>query len=129
MHTPDGYYTVVFNGEIFNAPELRSQLAHHGHQFVTDHSDTEVLLHLYRRYGSSMVDMLNGMFAFVVYDRLKNILFCARDPFGIKPFYYAFKNGKFSFASELKSLRRLPWIQNEINCDSLNHFFSFQCVP
>ena len=75
MTTPNQRYTIVFNGEIFNAPELREALSKEGVQFQTDHSDTEVLLQMYVKYGASAVNLLNGMFAFVIYDKFCGELF------------------------------------------------------
>jgi asparagine synthase (glutamine-hydrolysing) len=129
MGTSDGRYWVVFNGEIFNAPALRIELENRGVAFKTDHSDTEVLLHLYAFEGADMVKKLNGMFAFAIYDKHQGKLFCARDPFGIKPFFYSIASGRFTFASELKSLRILPWISNTFDHQAIYHFFSFQAIP
>lgn len=129
MSTRDGRYWVVFNGEIFNAIELRQELEAEGIQFRTDHSDTEVLLHLYARHGRDMMQMLNGMFAFVIYDREAARLFCARDPFGIKPFYYSTVRGRFCFSSELKSLKQLPWVPRDLDHQAIYHYFSFQSIP
>ena len=85
MWTSDGKLGVTFNGEIYNHAELRAELAQSGCQFVTDHSDTEVLLHAYREWGDGFVERLNGMWAFVIYDREKRRLFGSRDRFGKKP--------------------------------------------
>ena len=108
MSTPDGATTIVFNGEIYNHPELRRELLAKGHQFVTDHSDTEVLLHAWREWGPAMLDRLNGMWAFAIFDHPHRRLFLARDRFGKKPLYWFFKNGTFAFSSELSSLREHP---------------------
>ena len=108
MSTPDGATTIVFNGEIYNHPELRHELLAKGHQFVTDHSDTEVLLHAWREWGPAMLDRLNGMWAFAIFDHPHRRLFLARDRFGKKPLYWFSKNGTFAFSSELSSLREHP---------------------
>lgn len=129
MSTKDGRYTIVFNGEIYNAPVLRTELEKKGVRFVTDHSDTEVLLQLYKSEGKDMLKKLNAMFAFAIYDRDKKTLFCARDHLGIKPFYYFHKDGCFAFASELKSLLTLPFIKKNLNCQSLFHYMSLMYVP
>jgi len=129
MASADDAHWIVFNGEIMNAPELRRQLEAEGCRFVTDHSDTEVLLHLYRRDGEGMLAHLNGMFAFVIHDRQRRLLFGARDQFGIKPFYYALTDSRFVFASELKSLARVPWLDRELSRTAVSHYLSFQCVP
>jgi len=128
MLTPDGRFAIVFNGEIFNAPELRMELLKGGAQLRSDHSDTEVLLHLYARDGQACLDRLNGMFAFVVYDRLKRNLFCARDRFGIKPFYFTETPGRFAFASELKSLVTLPYLNRELHRQGAFDFMSLMYV-
>ena len=120
---------IVFNGEIVNAPELREQLEAGGCVFSTDHSDTEVLIQLYDRYGEDMLSRLNGMFAFVIYDRRRRIVFGARDHFGIKPLYYSFDGARLVFASELKSLSLCPGLCRIINYQALYHYLSFQSVP
>jgi len=129
MTNEDKNLWVVCNGEIYNSPELRERLINKGHVFSTKNSDTEILLHLYEDEGVNMLKDLNGMFAFVIYDKRKKVLFGARDRIGIKPFYYAAKNGKFAFASELKSLLLLPWVSKDIDCTSLYHYISLQFVP
>ena len=129
MTTPNQRYTIVFNGEIFNAPELREALSKEGVQFQTDHSDTEVLLQMYVKYGASAVNLLNGMFAFVIYDKFCGELFGARDPTGIKPLYYTYKNQRFAFASEIQSLRSLPWVSDSINLQAVADYFSWQAIP
>ena len=129
MANEDERVWVVCNGEIYNSPELRTALIEKGHHFMSDHSDTEVLLHLYEDYSTDMLGHLNGMFAFVIYDKTRNILFGARDRMGIKPLYYASKNGRFAYASELKSLLVLPWVSRDICFNSLYHYMSLQFVP
>ena len=129
MSTEDKVYTIVFNGEIFNAPDLRRELESKGVRFQTDHSDTEVILNLYALEGETMVERLNGMFAFVIYDREKKTLFCARDRAGIKPIYYFDDGRRFSFASELKSLFTLPCIERLVDRQSLFHYMSLMYVP
>lgn len=129
MTTANGGFTIVFNGEIYNAPALRSALEKEGAQFQTDHSDTEVVLQMYVKHGHDMLNKLNGMFAFTIYDRIKGLLFCARDRLGIKPFYYVQTQGRFAFASELKSLLCLPFIERKVNRISLSHYMSLMYVP
>lgn len=99
----DGDYAVTYNGEIFNYIELREQLEQLGHTFRT-RSDTEVLLRAYKQWGEDAVPKLNGMWAFAVFDRRRDVLFCSRDRFGIKPFYYAERAGRLLFASEVKAM-------------------------
>jgi asparagine synthase (glutamine-hydrolysing) len=129
MANADKSIWIVFNGEIVNAPSLRQELENCGVVFRTGHSDTEVLLHLYEHYSESMLEKLNGMFAFVIYDKRKNCLFGARDQFGIKPLYYMQSTDDFAFSSELKGLSRLSYFQKKINPQAVYHFLSFQCVP
>lgn len=129
MSNEDESLWVICNGEIYNSPELREELLKKGHGFKTKNSDIEVLLHLYEEKGTDLLHDLNGMFAFVIYDKTKKVIFGARDRTGIKPFYYTFKNGKFAFASELKCLLLLPWVSKEINFTSLYHYISLQFIP
>lgn len=129
MSTADGRFTIVFNGEIYNAPELRRALEADGVAFATDHSDTEVVLRLFAREGRAMLDRLNGMFAFVVYDRDRRVLFGARDRIGIKPFYYLDIGGRFAFASEMKALLALPFVTPEVDPEGLYHYVSLMYVP
>ncbi len=98
-----GDYCIVFNGEIYNYLELKSTLEGKGHIFKS-RSDTEVLLHLYAEYGSDMLNYLRGMYAFAIWDKKRNGLFLARDPFGIKPLYYADDGKTIRFASQVKAL-------------------------
>ncbi len=96
-------FWIIYNGEVFNYVELRLELEGCGHRFSTQ-GDTEVVLKAYEEWGDACVQRFNGMWAFAIYDRMKRTLFCSRDRFGQKPFCYAFVNGQFLFASEIKSL-------------------------
>ena len=129
MSTGDGRYSIVYNGEVYNAAELRRELEAEGERFSTDHSDTEVVLRLYARRGGQCLARLNGMFAFAIYDRLERLLFCARDHAGIKPFYYFLGGGRFAFASELKALLALPFVPRELDRASVSHYMSLMYVP
>lgn len=129
MRTPDGRFTLVYNGEIYNAAALRRELEAAGERFATDHSDTEVLLRLYAREGEACLARLNGMFAFAVHDRERGTLFLARDHAGIKPLYYTHRDGRFAFASELKALLPLPFVARELDRASLSHYMSLMYVP
>ena len=129
MHNEDNTIWIVLNGEIFNAPEIRPWLVERGHQFTTSNSDTEVLLHLYEEKGTALLEDLNGMFAFVLHDQKRNLLFGARDRMGIKPLYYWSSNGRLAFASELKSILSLPFIEREIDQQSLFHYMTLLYVP
>lgn len=129
MVSEDGRYVLVYNGEIYNAFQLRQQLERLGDQFVSDHSDTEVLFRLLQRYGVEALSKLNGMFAFAFFDSRTERLLCARDRFGIKPFYYTLQGARFAFASELKSLLSLPFVGREVDRQSLFHYLSLLYVP
>ena len=119
---------VVLNGEIYNYREVRAELEAKGHRFHTE-SDTEVLPHLYDEYGQEMVQHLNGMFAFALWDTRRRRLFIARDRFGEKPLYWGVFGGTLLFASEPKVLLAHPLVQPEINLDALRHYLSFDYVP
>ncbi len=111
-------YCIVYNGELYNANELRKDLLSYGHKFST-HCDTEVLLIAYAQWGESCVDKLNGIFAFAVYDSKDNKIFCARDRLGVKPFFYTVKNSTFIFASEIKGILKHPDIKPQINQEGI----------
>jgi asparagine synthase (glutamine-hydrolysing) len=121
------YCTIVFNGEIYNYIELRKELISKGHEFLTT-SDTEVILHLYIEYGAEFVNLLNGMFAFIIYDRQKNSLFISRDHFGIKPLYWYQDDTKVVFGSEIKALLAHPEIKSESDTSNLYEYLTFQFV-
>lgn len=128
MSTPDGRYTIVFNGEIYNFLELRAELESNGVQFRS-HSDTEVLSKLYAREGIEGVQRLNGMFAVGIYDKLERTLLLIRDRLGVKPLYY-WRHGKtFAFASEVRALRLLPGFPAELDCEALGLYFRLGVVP
>ena len=129
MWTADGVLGIVFNGEIYNHLELRQELNKAGHRFLTDHSDTEVLLHGYRQWGQGLSSRLNGMWAFALYDRQRRELFLSRDRFGKKPLFYSIQNGTFVFASELNAMVRHPRVQAEIHPGSLKKYFAYGYIP
>lgn len=106
MHLPEHKLSIVYNGELYNYKELREELRQQGHVFRTE-GDTEVLLHLYQRFGPHMLPMLRGMYAFVLWDGRRNTLIMARDPLGIKPLYYCTVDGVVYFSSQVKTLRPL----------------------
>lgn len=112
MHYDD--LVLTFNGEIYNYLEIREQLIAEGHTIHTK-TDSEIILASYRAWGESCVDKFVGMWAFVIWDRKEEKLFCSRDRFGIKPFYYIMKDDKFYFASEVKALKTTPYFSNELN--------------
>lgn len=125
----DGTIAVVFNGEIYNHPELRAELEEAGHRFQTHHSDTEVLVHLYEQHGDDFLHRINGMFAIAIWDSIRKRLLLARDRAGIKPLYFASAAGRLIFASEVKSLLRHPAVRREPDYAALYHYFSFKNIP
>lgn len=125
MLSPDGRYVLAYNGEIYNYMELREELSALGCAFSTN-SDTEVLLQGYIRWGAEVTKKLRGMFAFVIWDRQEQTLYGARDPFGIKPFYYAPMGDTFFFGSELKSFLPHPDFKKELNEQALKLYLTFQ---
>ena len=128
IHNEDGSLWIVFNGEIYNYQELRSELEAKGHRFYTN-TDTEVIIHLYEDYGEKAPQRLRGMFAFAIWDRNRQMLYVARDRFGIKPFYYFWDGRTFLFASEIKSLLLHECVQRTLDLQSLNSFFTFGYFP
>ncbi len=113
MFTEDRKLTVIFNGEIYNYLELKEELKEYN---FTTKSDTEILLHGYRKWGEELPKKLRGMFAFAIWDIENQVLFCARDHFGIKPFYYyKGKNNELAFASEIKAFLEYPAFEKKLN--------------
>lgn len=130
MFNADKTLAVVFNGEIYNFMDLRRELEAAGHVFATDHSDTEVLIHGYKEWGEGLLQKLRGMFAFAIWDENEQSLFCARDHFGIKPFYYYQNEQKeFLFGSEIKSFLPHPGFQKELNESQLELYLTYQYSP
>jgi asparagine synthase (glutamine-hydrolysing) len=125
MCSSDGRFTLVYNGEIYNYLELRESMVRKGAQFDTL-SDTEVLLQLLIHEGAEAVSRLNGMFAFMFHDRKDNTWIAARDPFGIKPFYYASTLDEFVFASEIKALLAHPEVKAQRDEIGLEQYLTFQ---
>lgn len=128
MSNEDDTIWIVFNGEIYNAPDLRRELEDRGHAFKST-SDTEVLIHLFEEERDKMVSRLRGMFAFSVYDRKRGEIFLARDPLGIKPLVYAQLPSGFLFASEIKSLLNSADFPREIDHEALMFYFHFNYIP
>lgn len=120
-----GDCAIVFNGEIYNYQDLKAQLEQEGWKFQTT-SDTEVLLVSYLAWGEDLLQRIRGMFAFAIWDAAKQELFCARDFFGIKPFYYTQQNGQFIFASEIKCILEHPAYERELNTEALDQYLCFQ---
>ena len=119
-------YSIVYNGEIYNYKELRQQLEHAGHEFKSS-GDTEVLLAAYAEYGEDCLELLEGMFAFAIWDEKMQTLFCARDRFGEKPFYYFKHDGEFYFASEMKALWAIG-ITKHVNDSMLGRYLALGYV-
>lgn len=128
MVSPDGRLAVVFNGEIYNSPELRSELQRRGHQFRT-HADTEVLLHLYEECGERLVERLRGMFAFALWDSTERRLVLARDRVGKKPLYYRVEGERLWFGSEVKAILQDPGFVPQVDEVALHHYLTLQYVP
>jgi asparagine synthase (glutamine-hydrolysing) len=128
MSTVDEKFTIAYNGEIYNYPVLRKDLESRGYQFRSD-SDTEAVLYMYQEHGPDCVKLLNGMFSIAIWDEDQQQLFLARDHFGIKPFYYTQQNGKFAFASEIKSFLKLPGFDRTISYKALHQYLTFLWVP
>jgi len=128
MTSEDGGLVVVFNGEIYNYPELRVELEAEGVRFRTT-SDTEVLLHLYTRYGAEMVLRLRGMYAFGIWDTARRGLFLARDPYGIKPLYTANDGRTFRFASQVKALLAAGHVSRDPEPAGIVGFHLYGSVP
>ncbi|HYE54999.1 MAG TPA: asparagine synthase (glutamine-hydrolyzing) [Chitinophagaceae bacterium] len=124
LHNEDGSLVLICNGEIFNYIELRRELIQRGHIFKTD-TDVEVLLHLYEDHGTSFLNLLNGQFAFALYDKRQQLLFCARDQMGITPFFYTSVNNTFIFGSEIKAILEHPLVEREIDLTGLDQVFTF----
>ncbi len=129
MASEDGRIVVVFNGEIYNHVELRQELAAKGHHFLTDHSDTEVLLHGWREWGEELVGRLNGMWAFAIWDSDRKRLFLSRDRFGKKPLYYFQRGGVFAFSSELTSLLKHPLAPRSLSELARVKFLAHALIP
>lgn len=124
MRSPDGRYTIVFNGEIYNFAALRAELIAKGYAFAT-RSDTEVLLHGFREWGEAVVPRLDGMFAFAIWDTRERRLTAARDRMGVKPFFYSTYAG-FAFASTLAPFMRLGKFPRRLDYAALRDYLAFQ---
>lgn len=123
-----GTVWIVFNGEIYNYPELRRYLGERGHTFKTN-TDTEVIVHLYEDHGLECVKKLRGMFAFALWDEVNQRLVLARDPLGQKPLYYTRAGGGLSFASEIKALLQRMTQSPRLNAKAMHHFISLRYIP
>ena len=124
MIDKENRFVIVFNGEIFNFKELRLDLIHQGYTFASN-TDTEVILQLYKIHGVKMLRFLNGMFSFVIYDKLKDEYFIARDRMGIKPLYYYLKDNNFFIASEIKAFLPHPKFTFRANTKKIDEYMMF----
>ena len=128
IYNEDHTKVIVFNGEIYNAPGIRSRLEALGHCFYT-RSDTETIVHAYEQWGPNFLEEINGMFAFALWDARNQRLILARDRAGLKPLYYALRDETLIFASELKSLLVCPFIEHRIDQVALYEYLSFEYIP
>lgn len=124
MQVDQGAHTITFNGEIYNYKEIREELERSGYKFRS-HTDTEVILRSYQQWGPECLQRFNGMWAFAIWDRSKQRLFCARDRFGVKPFYYAVYGGNFYFASEIKQILQATGMPRVANPRTSLHFLEW----
>ncbi|MEW6621274.1 MAG: asparagine synthase (glutamine-hydrolyzing) [bacterium] len=128
IHNEDKTIFVVYNGEIYNFPEIRESLEKNGHRFNTQ-TDTEVIVHLYEEMGTKCVERLNGMFGFALWDKKRNSLFLALDRIGIKPLHYVVVNNQFIFGSEIKAILVHPDVNREIDLSSLDKYLTYEYIP
>ncbi len=129
VHNEDRRVWAVFNGEIYNFQMLRKELIDRGHQFYTDHSDTEVIVHLFEQYGDEFVAKMNGMFAIALWDSRENKLLLIRDRMGVKPLFYTLINGHLIFGSEIKAILANPKYHRAPSYEAIYHYFTFKNVP
>jgi len=128
MNDSDSKISITYNGEIYNFDEIKKELYNKGYSFNSN-TDTEVIIYAYKEWGIKCVDKFIGMFAFAIYDEIKEKLFIVRDRLGIKPLYYFSKNNEFAFASELKALTELPNFEKNISIKGLSLFTQYQYIP
>lgn len=130
MSNEDGTLQVVFNGEIYNHAEIRVELERlGGYRWKTDHSDTEVVLHAFERWGIDCIHRFRGMFAIALWDEKKRELWLIRDRIGVKPLYYSIHHGRITFASEIKALLQDPEQQRSVHEEAFFHYLSFLTTP
>ncbi len=120
---------IVFNGEIYNHLDLRKKLISKGHVFQSSHSDTEVLIHGYKEWGNDLPKYLNGMYAFCIFNRVKNTMFLARDRFGEKPLFYYHNKNIFGFSSEIKTFKNCKFLNLSLNIINLQKYFAYGYFP
>ncbi len=129
VHNEDKSIWTVFNGEIYNFQKLRKELKERGHKFYTDHSDTEVIVHLYEEYGNDFVHRLNGMFAIALWDKEKGRLLLIRDRIGVKPLFYTNISNNLIFGSEIKAILAHPAYIRDMDYEGIYHYFTFKNIP
>lgn len=129
MQSANKSITVLFNGEIYNHTEIRTELIEKGYQFRTDHSDTETIIYAYEAWGIDCIHKFRGMFSIALWDEKKDTLWLIRDRIGIKPLYYTEQNGRLYFASEIKAIIEDRRIKREINHEGMFNYLSFLTVP
>jgi asparagine synthase (glutamine-hydrolysing) len=128
MSTRNDKLWIVYNGEVYNFPEIKKELTARGYKF-NSHTDTEVVLKSYEEYGPGCLEKFNGMFAFAIWDEEKKELFLARDRIGIKPLYYYLKDGRLIFGSEIKSILEADCVKREVNLQSMYYYLGYEFVP
>ncbi len=128
MSSREGKLWIVYDGNVYNFPEIKKELLAKGYQF-NSHTDTEVVLKSYEEYGPNCLGKFNGKFAFAIWDEGKKELFLARDRIGIKPLYYYFKDGKLIFGSEIKSILEADCVKKEVNLQSMYYYLGYEFVP
>ena len=121
-HFSDNEYAIVYNGQLYNTKELRRTLEENGFS-ITSHSDTEILLKSYIFYGNDVVNHLNGIFSFAIWNSKKEELFIARDHFGVKPLFYTMRNNSFIFASEIKAIFQYPGVEKILDSQGISELF------
>jgi asparagine synthase (glutamine-hydrolysing) len=124
ISTPDGRYTIVFNGEIYNHAKIREELIAKGYKYRSN-TDTETILYGYQEWGEEIVEKLVGMWGFAIWDSQEKSLFCSRDRIGIKPLYFYFRDGLLVFGSEVKSILQHPDIVAEMNYEEVPNYLNF----
>jgi len=125
MITGDGKFVIAYNGEVYNFQDLRLELEALGYQFHS-RTDSEVVLNAYAEWGEKALDNFNGMFAFAIWDRMRQELFLARDRYGVKPLYYTNQNNTLLFGSEIKSILEHSAYQISLDTEGLIEYFTFQ---
>lgn len=128
MHDKEQTVVVCCNGEIYNHQALKKELESYGHIYSSN-SDSETVLHAYKQWGISFLDRLEGMFAIVIVDRRRNELYLVRDRMGVKPLYFSMQQGIVSFASEIKALWHLPWLDKRLHREALFHYLTYMVTP